>query len=585
MNAQIQFLFPYFRAHRAKLIFAFLIATLSVLLDHVSPWMLKLLIDRVQNKSSTGPSLFYIFAAVTLAIIASGLLGYWQRIIVAEFSRSLENSIRQDLFRRLLHQSLAFSGKVLPGEILTNLVQDLDKLQELVGPAMLHLFRTGFTLLASTLLLYLLSPSLALFGFCFFVILALASLRLMGLVYAGHRRTQKAQGSLNGFVRDYLHGISVAKSSGGDDYFAGRLANSSAEVRDATRSIATLSAAIWPAVTLLCGAGIACAVAWGSYQVQKGSLEVGSLAAAILYLVRAQYPLVGLGIMAAMFQRGRASLDRILDLRNKMDAEIISNPEPDAPPLPPFEKLEMRNLTFDFGNPDRPALAHIDLVMEPGKSVGIVGDTGVGKTTLAKLICGELVPPPGTLFINGMDSCTLHDQDPHGSWRAWFGYAPQDGFLFSWSIADNISFGGPEVDPAEVLTAAEHAGLSHDLTLLPHGLDSILGEKGVNLSGGQRQRVGLARAFLSGAPVLVLDDVLSAVDPATEQRVVNSIRRDRKKHALLIISHRYTTLSHCDEILYLENGAVVERGTHQELLALQGRYAKSWALQVLEVEP
>ena len=551
-----------------------------MVLDHAAPWMLKLIID---HPTAERAFLWRMLAALALAIIVSGVLGYLQRAYSADLSRDVEAKLRSRLFARVILQPKSFFAKVSPGDLLQNLVQDLDRVQELVGPAVLHFYRTGMTLVISTAMLYLLSPTLAGLGFAFFVTLSFASLRLMRLVYTGYRRTQKAQGEMGGFLRDVLHGITVLKASGAEEYFKNRYATESDKVRSLSQRMAFMSSVIWPAIILLCGLGVAAALCWGSMLVQQGRLSAGALAAAILYLVRAQYPLVGLGIMAAVVQRGRVSLDRVRELDaslagslEQLDVDEASKPEP-------FARLEFRSLAFRYG--DGPlVLEDLNMSLLPGRSIGIVGETGSGKSTLAKIACGALPTEPGMVFCNGADFHGIQAAEPHGAWRGWFGYAPQDGFLFSWTIAENIGVGARSPANGEIASAAERAGLGNDLSLFADGLSSLLGEKGINLSGGQRQRVGLARAFLSGAPVLVLDDVLSAVDPETERKVVQVIQGSKTKHALLIVSHRYSTLTHCDEILYLERGRVVERGTHAELLKLDGRYAKSWRTQMLVEE-
>jgi len=580
VHSQIQFLSSHVIKYWRPISLAFLLATLSVALDHASPWILKLLVDGMQTGSNPTQLLRFLLI-LALCIVVSGIFGYLQRMLTANFSRTVESHLRVEMFTKLLHQPRSFFLKSTPGDLMQNLVQDLDKLQDLTGPALLHFYRTALTLIFSTVLLFLLSPSLAVVGFVFFVTLSFASLKLMTLVYAGHKRNQKYQASLSGYMRDFLHGIAVVKSSSHADFFNDRFEKYSLQVRDNALGIAKLSASIWPLITLLCGLGIAICIAWGAVLVQRGTLGAGSLAAAVLYLVRAQYPLVGLGIMTAMVQRGRASLDRIIDLYRRFDASSIQKESSDPPPE--FKSLELCALNFSFEDSSTAILSDISFKLKVGGTLGIAGSTGSGKSTLAKIICGVIPPPPDSVLVNELDLRTLHDYAPHGSWRNWFGYAPQDGFLFSWTIAENIAIGNAlgnaEAAPAAIEDASVRAGLGHDITLFPQGLSSILGEKGVNLSGGQRQRVGLARAFLSGAPVLVLDDVLCAVDPETERRVVQTIRESKPSHAMVVVSHRYSTLLDCDEIIYLENGRIIERGTHAELLLLGGIYARNWQIQ------
>jgi ATP-binding cassette subfamily B protein len=316
-------------------------------------------------------------------------------------------------------------------------------------------------------------------------------------------------------------------------------------------------------------------MAWGAHLVSIGAMGAGSLAAAVLYLVRAQYPLVGLGIMAAVIQRGRASLDRVIELEAKL--EIIPTFIASAPPQ--FDSLSVQNLSFSYPDQNDFVLKRISLDLQIGRMIGIVGPTGSGKSTLAKILAGIIPPPPHACFLNGQDLAYLHEKDNHGTWRQTIAYAPQDGFLFSWTISENIALSSASSSDDSIMEVSSQAGLTPDIPQFPNGLDSILGEKGVNLSGGQRQRVGLARAFLSQSPLLVLDDVLSAVDPRTEQRIVGTLQEFRLNHAILLVSHRYEALQNCNEIVYLEEGQIVERGTHTELVQLGGRYALNWKIQ------
>lgn len=567
---QIVFLLPWIRTHWLALLFSITCATVGVALDHVSPWILKLILENPTSASSWK----WIFTAV-IAILLSGIFGYVQRILMATFGRRIESDIRSDLFQRILLQPVQFFQKRNPGHVLQNLVQDLEKLQELTGPALLHFYRTGLTLVFTTVLLFQLSPSLATWGFVFFCILAYASLFLMAKVYQGHRKIRESHGVMGGFVRDYLNGFSTAKATGSNRYFSEKQGAISEKIRVNTLHISILTSLIWPFITLLCGIGIAGAVALGYHQVTQGVLSTGALAAAALYLVRAQYPLVGLGIMAAMVQRGRASLDRILELRNS----FAPSTTPDAETLESFSGITIQNLHFQYEDAAVFSMDEIHLSLLPGKRLGIVGDTGSGKSTLARLIAGILPVPKSTYLLNGVDLANLQEDSLHGSWRSLFSYAPQDGILFSWTIQKNIELGRTENTQKDAAHYAELAGLTPDLANMPEGLDTRLGERGVNVSGGQKQRIGLARALMHMAPVTVLDDVFSALDPTTEDAVIQSIRNLEGLHSFVIVSHRYTSVMHCDEILFLQNGRIVERGSHSSLLNQNGNYATNWLRQ------
>jgi ATP-binding cassette subfamily B protein len=459
----------------------------------------------------------------------------------------------------------------------------------------------GFLLVFTTICVALLHPKLLLTGLLPALIMPVLANFFLIRMYAHFGRIQKNLSTLNGFVQDTLTGIQVVKGFGRAEPFERKFAAASADLRDSSLRIARFNAAIWPAIGVLGVIGIVLSAWLGGRMVIREEISLGTLSAAILYLLRLQFPLVGLGWVASMIQRGNVSLDRLLQLQSEFvipypltpaatkgrDAEETRRKgSPDLVP-PTFHALEARGLSFSYDGFDQ-VLDDVSFTLKPGTSLGIVGTTGSGKTTLLHLLCG-LYPSaaPGTLFLDGVPREAVDDE----VWRTRFSYAPQDGFLFSTTIRENILFGGEErggTSTADALTmekAVEWSGLARDLPQFPHGYDTMLGEKGINLSGGQRQRVGLARALLSPAPVLCLDDTLSALDAETEEVVLAHLRgllfSEGRTRSLVIVAHRYSAVMHCDEILYLEHGRVTERGTHEELLRLGGAYAAVWEKQRL----
>lgn len=580
--ASLNFVFPFLKADRSRAFLAFLLATFSIALDHTAPWILKWVIEDLSEGRASNA--LKLIALGVVAILISGFLGYWQRLIMAGISRSFEAKLRDWLFVRLLAQPKSFFQKVPQGDLLQNLISDLERIQELVGPVLLHLYRTLLTLILSTILLWLLSPTLGFIGLLFFITLAYASLKLIGRIYIGNKQTQKLQGNLAEVIRLLLNGITVVKASGNDQYFQDRLEQSSLHLKNKALEVSKHTAMVWPFITLLCGIGIAISLGYGTWLLSKNEITAATLAAVALYLVRAQFPLVGLGIMASLAQRGRASLDRIIDIKKQFN-DVNSNPilSPTSSKMN-FEIMELQNFTFSFSESKHAVLQNIDLQITPSKRIGIAGPTGSGKSLLAKIICGDISlqsgMSTGKISINQNDFSELQNHHYHGSWRKLFSYAPQDAFLFSWSILDNIRLDHSKKFDETIETAVKKSGLALDLQQFPHGYNSILGEKGVNLSGGQKQRLSLARAIWNQAPILILDDVISAVDPNTEKKIIDDL--DQQKIAMIIVSHRYSILEHCNEILYLHEGKIIERGTHKELLELNGEYAKSWKIQMLQ---
>lgn len=585
---------PYLLRHRVPILCGWLFVITSTALDQVSPWMTKYILDSLGAGAGMRPVLAGL-GGIVAAMSVSAVLLFFQRLWVIRASRDIEYELRRDLFSTLLAQPRAFFDRQSTGDLMSRATNDLDRIRDMVGPVILHLARMGLLLVFTTIALALLHPKLLLTGLLPALVMPVLANWFLLKMYAHFGSIQKNLSTLNGFVQDTLTGIQVVKGFGRSDPFERKFAAASADLRDSSLRIARFNAAIWPAIGLLGLLGIVLSAWLGGRMVIREEISLGTLSAAILYLLRLQFPLVGLGWVASMIQRGNVSVDRLLQLREDFlkpgplspvalpagrDARVVREREAASgmtAAAPSFASLEARGLSFGY-TPESPVLHDLSFTLRPGASLGIVGPTGSGKTTLLHLLCG-LYPPdrPGTLRLDGAAREDVDDD----AWRRRFSYAPQDGFLFSTTIRENILFGTEDgaTSPVTLEQAAEWSGLARDLPQFPSGYDTMLGEKGINLSGGQRQRVGLARALLSPAPVLCLDDTLSALDAETEEVVLRHLRTLFRTRSMIIVAHRYSAVMHCDEILHLVDGRVTERGTHDELLRLGGAYAAVWEKQ------
>ncbi len=542
--------------------------------------MVKLVLDRLQHGEPLA-RIAQCLGVILAATAVSAVLLYFQRLWVIQASRKMEYSLRKDLFGGLMAQPKAFFDKQTVGDIMSRSTNDLDRIRDMVGPVVLHLARMGCLLIFTAICIYLLHPKLLLTGLLPSLLMPVMANIFLRKMYAYFGSIQKNLSSLNAFVQDTLSGMQVVKGFGKAEPFEEKFRVASEDLRRTSLRVATFNAAIWPAIGVLGAVGVVLSAWLGGRMVMHGEITLGTLSAAILYLLRLQFPLVGLGWVASMVQRANVSIDRLIQLKAaflipypaKVSAAELATR---SSSLIEFQSLEVRGLDFAYDGKTQ-VLANIHFDLRSGKSLGIVGPTGCGKTTLLHVLCGLYTPPPQTLFLNGQTREATSDEN----WRRHFSYAPQDGFLFSTTIRENILFGGNEKPPLTVEQTAEWSGLSRDLPQFPSGYESMLGEKGINLSGGQRQRVGLARALLSPAPVLCLDDTLSALDAETEEVVLNNLRRLFRERCLIIAAHRYSAVMHCDHILYLDHGRVIEQGTHEELIRLRGAYAAVWEKQRL----
>jgi ATP-binding cassette subfamily B multidrug efflux pump len=606
----------------------------STALDQVSPWMVKVILDALQAGKDF-PAVLWPLAAILGCTLVSGLLLYYQRLWVIRGSRVIEYELRRDLFAGLMLQPKRFFDRQSIGDIMSRGTNDLDRIRDIAGPVILHLARMGCLLVYTTFCLWKLDFRLMLLGLLPSLMMPVLANHFLKRMYSLFGGIQKNLSSLNSFLQDTISGIQVVKSYGKQAEFSAKLTRTSRDLRDSSLKVAYSNSIIWPAIGALGAIGLVL-VAWiGGKMVIRDQISLGTLSAAILYILRLQFPLVGLGWVASMIQRANVSIDRLAALRKSFlvepPAQDAAGNVPASPARgaasgadgkgssasPAFRGLQLRNLSFAYdapvaakpGNPGKPGpggaakvsatgngagpvagngavpyapiavpvLAGITLDIPEGSTLGIVGPTGSGKTTLMQILCGIYPPPPGTLLLNGVPREAIADE----AWIRYFTYAPQDGFLFSTSIRNNIEMGrGPESSHT-MEDAAEWSALARDLGQFPQGYESMLGEKGINLSGGQRQRVGLARALLANSAVLGLDDTLSALDTETETLVLEQLRGRFEGRTVLIVSHRYSAVMGCDNIVFMADGKILEQGTHAGLLKLGGAYASVWEKQRL----
>jgi len=517
------------------------------------------------------------------AAAVEGIFLYLQRLIIIGASRNIEYDMRNDFYGHLQSLPLGFYHEQRTGDLMSRATNDLASVRMLIGPAVMHSFSSLLVVTGSFIMMMRIEPMMALLALLAVPIVA-------GLVkYFGeriHLRFKAVQdyfGDISARVQENLAGVRVVRAFAREESELETFKRMNAEYVERNRSLIRLSATFYPALHALIGIMFVLVFFIGGRRIVAGTMSLGDFVAFQFYLSRMIWPLIALGWVINLFQRGMASMRRLNDIWSVESGAAGSQPaEEEAGGLRARRSttgdLEIRDLTFAYAG--RAVLRDINVSVRHGETVGIVGRTGSGKSTLLSLITRTFEPPPGTIFLDGRPVETI----PLRQLRDWIGMVPQETFLFSESIAENIRFGRADARDDEVAEAADEAGLTGDVAAFPQGLGTVIGERGITLSGGQKQRTAIARALVREPLILILDDSLSAVDTQTEERILHALREIRKGRTALIVSHRASSVKDADHILVLDDGRIVERGTHEMLVDKGGYYADLYRRQTIEAE-
>ncbi len=580
MLKSLSTLWPYMRRYRRGLVLGMGALLMKDILNAALPLVIRSGVDSVTSGFRLELLLRLAGLLIGLSIV-KGVFQYWMRVIIIGVSRDIEFDLRNDLFNHLVELSQDFYGRYRTGDIMARATNDLNAVRMMLGPGVMYCTETVITLILAVAVMMNTDPRLTLIALIPAPIVSVAVVFFGRRIHTRFEHIQSMFSDISSRVQENLSGVRVVRAYAQESAEVAQFEGLNRDYIRENMGLARIQGLFMPMLQALIGLTFLLVLWAGGHQLLEKRITLGSFVMFNTYMGMLIWPMIALGWVINLMQRGTASLNRVNEMLHEPPSiarpltGAVSNDEAVSAVS---GQIEFHGASMMFG--DRHSLANVNLRIYEGETVAIVGPTGSGKTTLVSLIPRIFDPTSGSVSMAGID---LKEFDPHDL-RRNIGFVPQETFLFSATLAENIAWGVPDVTPERIRWAAEVAGLGSDLESFPNGLETIIGERGLTLSGGQKQRTAIARAIIRDPRILILDDALSSVDTVTEEKILIGLASVMTDRTTILISHRVSTVKGAHRIVVLNHGRVVEIGTHSELQESGGYYADLYQKQLLEEE-